>query len=645
MKTRRTILRLPAFMCLCALVALWLATGVSQAQNTPAYLTIHADQPVAKVSPTLYGLMTEEINHSYEGGLYSELIQNGTFRSDWSGILDWYLVQGGSSVAKISEDRTAGLSAALPYSLHLEVDGASPKSPAGILNDGFWGIPVRPNTTYHGSIYAKADTTEIGPVTVSLVADQSGRVLASAVISDVGTTWADHRFTLKTGEIDGLSTANHFELTVAHAGSLWMNLATLFPPSYHDRANGTRIDLMQKLAAMHPAFLRFPGGNFLEGNQIADWYDWKKTVGPLVNRPGHASPWGYWSTDGFGLLEFLEWCEDLHMQPVLAVYAGYSLRGEHVTPGPDLEPYVQSALDEIEYATGGADTTWGSRRVADGHPEPFQMTYVEIGNEDQFDRSGSYDARFAQFAKAIRAKYPELQLIATAPVTSEKPDVLDEHYYLRASQFFDDVGHYDKTDRNGPKIFVGEWATREGTPTPNLGAALGDAAWMTGLERNSDVIVMASYAPLLVNVNPGASQWVPDLIGYDALRSYGSPSYYAQVMFASRVGDMRPASEVNGGGPRFFSSVTEDTAGRRLFIKLVNASSDLQPVKISLPGVSAGPDGQVTVLSGRDTQATNTIDHPANIVPVDKPLAIAGNSLTYDAPAYSIQVLDVPLTR
>jgi alpha-N-arabinofuranosidase len=625
------------------LLAAGLTAASAPAQNAPASLTIHADQPVAKVSPTLYGLMTEEINHSYEGGLYSELIQNGTFRSDWSGFLNWYLVQGGSSKAKMTEDHTTGPSAALPYSLHLEVDSASAKSPAGLLNDGFWGIPVRPNTTYHGSIFAKTDAADLGPVTVSLVADQSGKVLASTAISDVGTTWAEHRFTLQTGAVETVSTANHFELTVAHAGSLWLNLATLFPPSYHNRANGTRADLMEKLAAMHPAFLRFPGGNYLEGDHISDWYDWKKTIGPLVDRPGHPSPWSYWSTDGFGLLEFLEWCEDLHMQPVLAVYAGYSLQGQHVTPGPDLEPYVESALDEIEYATGGADTKWGARRAADGHPEPFHVTYVEIGNEDMFDHSGSYDARFSQFFKAIRAKYPELQLIATTPVKSEKPDVVDDHYYLRASQFFDDVAHYDKTDRNGPKIFVGEWATREGTPSPNLGAALGDAAWMTGFERNSDIIVMAAYAPLLINVNPGASQWVPDLIGYDALRSYGSPSYFAQVMFASKLGDKKPASEVDGGGARFFYSVTEDTQEKRLYIKLVNASSDAQPVKIGFPGVSLGSEGKLTVLSGKDTAATNTIDHPANIVPAEKPLATAGSTLTYDAPAYSVQVLDVPL--
>ena len=168
---------------------------------------------------------------------------------------------------------------------------------------------------------------------------------------------------------------------------------------------------------------------------------------------------------------------------------------------------MQSALDEIEYATGGTDTKWGAQRAADGHPQPFHITYVEIGNEDWFDTSGSYDARYAQFYKAIKAKYPDLQLIATAPIKSMTPDVLDEHYYLRATDFFHDATHYDKTDRNGPKIFVGEWATREGTPTPNMGAALGDAAWMTGLERNSDIIVMASYAPLLVNVSPDAMQW------------------------------------------------------------------------------------------------------------------------------------------
>ncbi len=613
---------------------------LAQAQTGTAVLTIHPDQAVSKVSPTLYGLMTEEINHSYDGGLYAEMVQNGTFQSNWSGVPDWILVEDGNSEAKISLDKTAGPSQALPRSLRVDVTHASENNAVGVLNDGYWGMALHPNTTYEGSFYAKEDSA--GPVSVSLVANQSGKVLATALVSGIGTDWKQYKFTLKIGTIES-SMANHLVLTVGHPGTLWLNLVTLFPPTYHDRPNGDRIDLMEKLAAMHPAFLRFPGGNFLEGDHISDWYDWKKTIGPLVDRPGHPSPWHYWSSDGLGLLEFFEWCEDLHMQPVLAVYAGYSLMGEHVKPGPDLEPYVQTALEEIEYATASTDTTWGARRAADGHPQPFHINYVEIGNEDWFDKSGSYDERYVQFYKTIKAKYPDLQLIATAPVKSIRPDVLDEHYYLRATDFFNDATHYDKTDRNGPKIFVGEWATREGTPTPNFGAALGDAAWMTGLERNSDIVVMAAYAPLLVNVSPGAMQWDTDLIGYDAQRSYGSPSYYAQVMFSEYLGDETLGSGIQGAGPRFFYSVTEDTSKKRLYVKLVNASSDAQAVDIQLSGGQPQPEGKLTILSAHDTQATNTIDQPDNIVPVESTLHHVSGTMHYKAPAYSIQVLQIGL--
>jgi alpha-N-arabinofuranosidase len=259
-----------------------------------------------------------------------------------------------------------------------------------------------------------------------------------------------------------------------------------------------------------------------------------------------------------GLLEFLEWCEDLKIEPVLAVYAGYSMAQEHVEPGPDLDPYIQDALEEIEYVTGDSSTKWGAERAKDGHSAPFPLNYVEIGNEDWFDRSGSYDGRFAQYFKAFKQRYPNLQLIATAPVKSVKPDVLDEHFYMSAEKSFADAGHYDHTDRNGPKIFVGEWATREGEPTPNLEAALGDAAWMTGMERNSDIVIMNSYAPLFVNVNPGGMQWESDLIGYDALTSYGSPSYWAQVMFAGHVGTEIVATSLTDGGPRVSVSATRD---------------------------------------------------------------------------------------
>ncbi|HEV2214645.1 MAG TPA: alpha-L-arabinofuranosidase C-terminal domain-containing protein, partial [Terracidiphilus sp.] len=435
------------------------------------------------------------------------------------------------------------------------------------------------------------------------------------------------------------SANNHLVLTVAHPGSLWLSLVSLFPPTYKNTPNGNRIDLMEKLAAMHPQFLRFPGGNYLEGDTIKERFPWKKTLGPLVDRPGHPSPWRYMSTDGMGLLEFLEWCQDLHMHPVLAVYAGYSLGGQHVTPGPDLEPYIQDALDEIEYVTGDASTKWGAERIKDGHPAPFPLTYVEIGNEDQFDRSGSYEGRYQQFYKAIKAKYPSLQLIATAPIKNFKPDVLDEHYYVRATQNFHDATHYDNADRNGPKIFVGEWATREGAPTPNMGGALGDAAWMTGLERNSDIVIMASYAPLLVNVDPGGMQWDTDLIGYNALHSYGSPSYYAQVMFASYLGDHTLDASLTGAGSKFFYSVTRSAAKKQVYLKLVNAASTPQPVDIDLKGAGLDPSAKLVSMSAKDTQATNSINNPTFLVPVDSTVPDAGGVLHHTMPPFSIQVL------
>ena len=584
--------------------------------------------------------MTEEINYSYDGGLYAELVRNRTFGPRRRDVPYWVLAEYGNAQAAIEPDPHTGPSQDLNYSLKLMVTRANPQNQAGVLNSGFWGIPVRSNTTYKGSFYAKTDSAAIGPVTIRLLTDADDKVLASATVSGLTSEWKQYQFSLRTDAIRESST-NHLVVTVGHPATLWLSLVSLFPPTYHNRENGNRTDIMQKLAAMHPAFLRFPGGNYLEGEHVPDRFNWKKTIGPLVDRPTHASPWRYISSDGMGLLEFLEWCEDLNMQPVLAVYAGYSLAQDHVNPGPDLEPYVQDALEEIEYVTGGADTKWGAERAKDGHPQPYKLTYVEVGNEDQFDRSGSYDGRYEQFYKAIKAKYPELQIIATTPVKSVRPDVIDDHYYRRATDFFHDTTHYDKTDRSGPKIFVGEWATREGSPTPNFGAALGDAAWMTGMERNSDIIVMSCYAPLFVNVNPGGMQWESDLIGYDAMHSYGSPSYYAQMMFSTHVGEETLGSELENGTPKLFYSVTRDSKNRRVFVKLVNAESQPQTIEVKFPGANLAKSGKVVMLSARGTQATNTIDAPETIVPKETTLRNVSDDFHYTAPAYSIQVLEL----
>ena len=513
-----------------------LAAPVLHGQGTAA-LNIELSRTKAPVSPTLYGLMTEEINYSYDGGLYAELIRNRTFRSDWSGILNWFLVEKGTASAKISVDSKEGPSTALPNSAKLEVTKADAQQPGRSAQRRLLGNRRAAEHALHGIVLRqerfRRPTAGDGSRSWRTSPDRCSPRRRSR---SAGTAWKEYKFEMQSGNA-AASSENHLELTIDRPATLWLQLVSLFPPTYHGRPNGNRIDIMEKLAAMHPTFLRFPGGNYLEGDRIETRFDWKKMIGPLVDRPTHPTTWNYHSSDGMGLLEFLEWCEDLHMEPVLGIYAGYSLGGQVVKPGPDLDPYVQEGLEEIEYVTGGTDTKWGAVRARDGHPAPFTLRYVEIGNEDNFDRARTYDGRYAQFYKAIKAKYPNIQVIATMPVKGMTPDVVDDHYYKREQGMFDEARHYDKTDRNGPKIFVGEWATREGTPTPNFGAALGDAAFLTGLERNSDVVVMSAYAPLFVNVNPGGMQWSSDLIGYDALNSYGSPSYYAQVMFASCLGD------------------------------------------------------------------------------------------------------------
>jgi alpha-N-arabinofuranosidase len=652
------------------------AASFSRAQTVPT-LQIKADQVVAKASPTLYGLMTEEINYSYEGGLYGELIRNRTFKANPTNAVYWSTV--GNAV--IALDATMPLNDALNTSLKLDATAATKDSPAGIANGGYWGIPVKPNTTYRVSFYAKLTTAFSGALTVNIQSADGKTIFASATIPNPDMTdhdsstggWQKFETTLTTKNVTP-SKDNQFTITTTSPGTVWFQQVSLFPPTFNNRPNGNRPDIMQLLADMKPAFLRFPGGNYLEGNTIETRFNWKNTVGPVEQRPGHLDDgWGYWSTDGMGLLEFLEWCEDLKMQPLLAVYAGYSMRQAHVAPGADLEPYVQDALDEIEYATGDVNTKWGAQRAKDGHPAPFPLNYIEVGNEDNFDRTGSYDARYTQFYDAIKAKHPNLQIIATTRVTTRTPDLTDEHLYPNSEGAMEARAHeFDNHIRTGPKIFVGEWATRVGAPTPNMAGALGDAAWMAGMERNSDIVLMASYAPLFVNVSRpsrgagGSMQWPTDLIGYDALTSYGSPSYYAQQMFSTHHGDVilamsatdiptkaGPSPARRGGGtnqpaattpqlPALFSSVTRDSSSGTIYVKVVNTLGTPQPVKIQISGVaSVASDGDAVVMKANSPDDTNSISDPTHVAPVTERVTGLGTDFTREFPPYSITILEL----
>lgn len=552
-----------------------------------ATLEIDLSKPGPAIPPDFYGLMTEEINHSYDGGLYAELIQNRTFQDPQprgrqaSLPIHWFLVGEGATA---SVDKSEPVNSALPLSLKLELTGKR----AGIANDGYWGIPLRPSTTYTASFYAKGGGGFTGPVTASLVLDSGDTTVATATTRALTAGWQKYTVTLKTAASAPTTAQARLVLSASGTGSVSFSNVSLFPPTYKNAPNGLRPDLMELMAGLKPSFIRLPGGNYVEGSTFATRFNWKEMIGPVDQRPGHMGCWGYRSSDGFGMPEYLRWCQQLGAEPILAVFAGYVLNGQHVDAGsPEMAQYTQEALEEIEYVMGPATSTWGKKRAADGFPKPFPLHYVEIGNEDWFDRSGSYDGRFTQMAKAIRAKYPQLKIIATAPVKGFKPDLYDDHFYRSARQLriqgrqYDPVigtpppltfngGAFNGRQPDGIKTFVGEWAAQEGSPTPNLNSALADAAFLMDLERNADAVPMECYAPLLVNVSPADPakgygrgwQWRTNLIGYDALNSFGSPSYYAQAMLGQNKGNtVLPAKLTATAAPTAAAPAPHGAAG------------------------------------------------------------------------------------
>jgi alpha-L-arabinofuranosidase len=501
---------------------------------------------------------------------------------------------------------------------------------------------VHPSTTYQASFYAMASSDFSGALTIDIESTSGSTTYASATVSAITTAWQKYTLTLTTGSVTASET-NRFVISAGHTGTIWFNLVSLFPPTWNSHSNGMRPDLMQLLSNTHSTFLRFPGGNYLEGETTSDYFAWKKTVGDLSQRPGHSDPWGYRSSDGLGLLEYLIWCEDLNLSPLLAVYAGYSLNGTHIAVGTAaFNQIVQDALDEIQYAMGSTSTTWGAVRAADGHPNPFTIQYVEIGNEDWLDSSGSYDSRFTAFYDPIKAAYPSIKLIATTTVTSRTPDVYDQHYYASVAQMVADSVLYNTYSRSAPKVFVGEYASQEGTPTPDLNSALGDAAFLTGLERNSDVVILSSYAPLLANVN--ALNWNTNLIGFDALNSYGSPSYYVMGMFSQYHGSNVVPTQLSGVGGLYFVA-SKSASGGTVYIKVVNPGSSTKSVQIVLnSGKTVSATGTAVVLSSGSASDTNTLSSPTKIVPVTHALSGLSSSFNYSFAPYSITALALTLS-
>jgi alpha-L-arabinofuranosidase len=477
--------------------------------SSPPALTIDISKPGAPISRSLYGIFFEEINQAGDGGLYAELLRNrGLETTDGPGSLP--LGWSGSNVAL---DRAEGPNAAHPASLRIE-DGGS------VANEGFWGVPLTKGERYRLVVWSK------GSGSLSAAAGSG-----STSVGIPGESWTRIERTLTAGETDAKS-----RLTLsAKGGPVWVALASLFPEkTWKGRANGLRPDLASTVAAMKPSFVRFPGGCYVEGgDRFSDAFAWKRSVGPVEARQGVAhSMWGYPNTFGMGFHEYLQWCEDMGASPLFVVNCGIDHR--QVAPMSEMGKWVDDAVSAIEYANGPLSSKWGALRAKNGHPKPFGLKYIEIGNENGGGFHGgnaAYEPRYRMVYDAIKAKYPDIVTIANTPLPKQPVETVDEHYYSSPNFFWKNADRYDTYDRKGPKVYVGEYAVTEGCGQGNLAAALGEAAFMTGLERNSDVVRMSSYAPLFVNVNN--RQWNPNAIVFDGTRSYGTPSYYVQRMFST----------------------------------------------------------------------------------------------------------------
>jgi alpha-L-arabinofuranosidase len=504
----------------------------------PNSISIQADTLGLAQSSNLFGIFFEEISFAGEGGLYAEMVRNRALGNSTNADY-WALVTQGTAVGSMVADSAVPLNTNIPRSLKVTMTSGTGSVGAG--NSGFWGLSLTPGAIYDLTGYAKAASGFGGPVNARLESADGTRQYAQISFSGLSSSWQRFAVSLTSS---GSDTNARLVMSITQPTTIWLDVVSLFPrATFTSRTNGMRADLANMLLAMKPSFMRFPGGNYIEGNVLSDAVRWKTTIGDIAQRPGHRnSAWGYWSTDGLGYHEFLQLCEDLGAEPLFGINCGLSLgyngSTNNTVPLAQMGPWVQDAVDAVQYANGDTNTYWGALRAANGHPAPFNLKYLEIGNEN----GGSYyNDRYALFYDALKSNYPNLHLIANVwgGIPSSRPvEIQDEHYYSTPGTFISYAHKYDGYSRTGPKVFVGEYAVTSGYGTlGNLQAALGEAAFMTGMERNSDIVMMASYAPLFQNVN--YNNWRPDAIYYDNQRRTGTPSYYVQQMFGVNRGDFQ----------------------------------------------------------------------------------------------------------
>lgn len=651
---------------------LLLVLGAACARAEDSAITIQVDQPGITISPTLWGIFLEEISRAGDGGIYAEMVQNRSFED--AGIpIGWTLVAGGATQGKMTLDKAKPLNSRNPTSLRLDVTHAQGER-VGIANQGFKGSPQLPKgetekwlptfeaaasqtanglaiaqgKEYRLSFYARAAVGFNGPVTASLERPD-GTVLASHAFYYLTPTWRLFSGTLTSSAAEADA---RLVLSSSKTGTIWFDMVSLFPKeTWKDRPNGLRKDLMEMIAAMKPAFVRFPGGSYINGDTLADAYHWKETIGPLEERPGHFCCWGYRSTDGLGYHEYLQMAQDLGAEPLYVVNCGIANDWRKVVetvPMDKMDDWVQETLDAIEYANGPVSSKYGALRARAGHPEPFHLKYVEIGNENG---GGRYHDRYKLYYEAIKAKYPELHVIAcdwhglpkSAPV-----EIADEHDYNSPAAFMAKATRYDSYPRPGPQIYVGEYAVTKTSTRGNLEAALGEAAFMTGMERNADVVTLSSYAPLLCR--EGWMSWHPDAIYFNPTHAFATPAYYNQVLFANNRPDrilpvdlkeVPPTAEPRSTA-RMFAVAGQTRNGDEVILKVVNTQAKTTESVITLDGATeVGSSAGVTTLASENARDENSFEQPTRVALKESQFAGVSTVFKYTFPANSVTVMRI----
>jgi alpha-L-arabinofuranosidase len=654
---RKTTFLLLAFLALFSVTA----------QNK---LTVQVNKPTADIQPTMWGIFFEDINLAADGGIYAELVKNRSFEFT-KPLMGWKVqqknfVEGAVQVVNRPEKEDTN-----PRYLQVLLQKSSGHD-LGLTNEGFRGMGVKKDITYTFSVLYR-QTSPTGKLNIELVNAQNEVLGSTSLTPEVADNqWHKQAVSFKSNATDPKAKLN---IWFEGDGKIDLDMISLFPSdTWKNRLGGLRADLVQLLADLKPGFIRFPGGCIVEGFDLAQRYQWKKTVGAVEDRHLIINRWNtefsnrstpdYFQSFGLGFFEYFQLAEDIGAEPLPILNCGMACQfnSAELVPTGQIDPYVQDALDLIEFANGSTDTKWGKLRAEMGHPAPFNLKMMGVGNENW---GPQYVERLKIFTKAIKDQYPGFKLVnssGTDPsgdrfdylngeLRKMNADLIDEHYYRSPEWFLSNARRYDNYPRTGSKVFAGEYASHcdnsfVGAARNNWKAALSEAAFMTGLERNAAVVSMASYAPLFAHLE--GWQWAPDLIWYDNLHSYGTPSYYVQKLYSNNKGNkvvpINLGKDVVAGQDSIYASAVIDTKTKELIVKIVNASGNKAVKEIQLDGVTKlAKTGTLTVMQSGDMKQVNSIENPVALAPKMQPFAPKGKIIKAELPPYSFAVYRIKL--